>query len=381
MNCSRCRARLAGGSRFCNSCGSPVLTGAPAAPPPGMPPPPVAAHSMHAAPGQAAAVLPRRRKAPMWLFAMLGLLAALAATAGIMMASSGGRSVLGNLGVPLPAAPSVAHGSSPAPPPGAPVVAGVDPAPAPGAPVVGGSSPSPDLAPPLTVANGARPAPAPSVIQGGQPAAPPKPAVIAGANPAPAPAPPVVGARPTQPPAPRDNSDFDRYLRWLQKVENFRNGLRARGETQSFRVIEQFYQSMLGLSDPMGDDMAIQRNFQANLQRELQAVVHDINLTWQNINRTKPPVPVDCRALDEYYMRAVRLEGEQTIVVMNALQRKDIGAIKAAGRIGVAQIDQNLGFANRELEEVFEQRGLNQLFRIETGGKSSMLGGLMGLGM
>jgi hypothetical protein len=67
-------------------------------------------------------------------------------------------------------------------------------------------------------------------------------------------------------------------------------------------------------------------------------------------------------------------------VPVRIFARKDIGRIKQLGRAGVSNIDMNLGMANRELERVYHQRGLNQQFRIETGGNSSMLGGMTGLG-
>ena len=44
----------------------------------------------------------------------------------------------------------------------------------------------------------------------------------------------------------------------------------------------------------------------------------------------------------------------------------------------VRNIDRNLGMANKQLEKVYQGRGLNQLFTIETGQKSSMLGGMLG---
>lgn len=379
MQCTRCHSQLAGGSRFCNSCGAPVLTGAPAAPPAGYPHPPAAAPA-----AAVAGVAASRRRVPVWLALLFALALAGVATASLLLVTGKGRSILGASNLPLPGAPPVVGGVDPDLPPGAPVVSGGDRPPSPGDSAVSGKSSGPAVAPPLTLSNGVRPRRAPGVVQGVQPATPPAAPVTIGAQPAPPPAAPVTGAvqpRTPAPPPPPDNSDFDRYLRWLQRVEDFRAGMRARGETESFRLINQFYSAALGLSDPDANDMAIQRNFNIQLRREMQSVVHDINLTWRNVNQTKPPVPADCRALDAYYMRAVTLEGEKTVQIMQALNRMDIGAVKAAGRTGIAQIDQNLGLANKELEEVFKKRGLNQLFRIETGGNSSMLGGLMGLGM
>jgi len=190
----------------------------------------------------------------------------------------------------------------------------------------------------------------------------------------------ITTGAPTAPNPALEAASFDRYIRWLRDVENFRAELRARGETESFAVIEQFYRAMLGLSDPDSNEADLERQFNEGLRMKLGQVVSDIRLTWRNIERTKPPVPLDCGALDRYFMRAVQLEGEQTTAILEALSRRDIGGIRSIGRRGVAEIDVQLGAANIELERVYRQRGLNPLFRIQTGGNSSLLGGMLGLG-
>jgi hypothetical protein len=68
------------------------------------------------------------------------------------------------------------------------------------------------------------------------------------------------------------------------------------------------------------------------------------------------------------------------VQLLDALVRKDIGRIKQIGRTATGRIDRNLGMANMRLEQAYRGRGLNQQFRIETGGNASMLGGLMGMG-
>jgi len=70
----------------------------------------------------------------------------------------------------------------------------------------------------------------------------------------------------------------------------------------------------------------------------------------------------------------------QATARLDALGRRDIGTIKQIGGSGVGLIDRNLGLANRALERVYRGRGLNQQFEIQTGGNSSMLGGMVGLG-
>jgi hypothetical protein len=163
-------------------------------------------------------------------------------------------------------------------------------------------------------------------------------------------------------------------------VENERAKLRAAGETQSFRVIQSFYAAAFNLADPDANDAQVQAQFDANLRAQLNQAVRDIGLFRNNILRSKPPVPADCGALDQYYMAAVGQEAQETAALLDALNRKDIGRIKQIGGSGVGLIDRNLGLANKALEKVYRGRGLNQQFEIQTGGNSSMLGGMVGLG-
>jgi hypothetical protein len=182
---------------------------------------------------------------------------------------------------------------------------------------------------------------------------------------------------PQQPPP--DNSDFDRYLRWLQFIENERAGLRAQGETEAFRVIDSFYQAALQLADPYSNDVQVQQQFDQGMQLTLQRALRAAQVMRNNL-RTHPPVPPDCRALHQFYTTAAAQEADQTALLLDALARKDIGRVRSVGRSGMGMIDRNLGQANLELERVYKGRGLNPQFRIETGGNSSMLGGMLGLG-
>jgi hypothetical protein len=79
-------------------------------------------------------------------------------------------------------------------------------------------------------------------------------------------------------------------------------------------------------------------------------------------------------------MAAVDQESLATSKLMEAMARKDIGMVKSIGGRGVSNIDWNLGQANLQLKKVYDGRGLNQQFEISTGGNSSLLGGVMGLG-
>ncbi len=327
------------------------------------------------------------KKPVMLLAALLSLIVAVVAVAGLAISGRLKNPVVGSQSAKLPTGPGVQMAQGTAAPAGPGVLGTTPGSPAPGAPITGTTPKDDGMAPPVTVSGGNGSPQGPSVVtsQGG-PATPLGPNPIASPQPAPPRAPAVTGSPnqpapvPQAPPAPPNNADFDLYLRWLRYVENERGTLRAQGETTSFRLIEGFYQTALGLADPDANDAMIQQQFNAQLQQTLNLTLNSIRAFRANITRTKPFVPADCRALDAYYLRAVDLEGQQTALLMDALMRKDIGRIKSIGRSGVASIDQNLGMSNRELERVYQQRGLNQQFRIQTGGNSSMLGGMIGLG-
>lgn len=407
MHCPNCRVALAPNSRFCNTCGAAATPGA--APgvdrtmaysgqtmhgrpqptqqsmpptyqvPSGMPPP----GAYHAAP------LPQPSKKPIALLvAVMLLIGGGVLAGGFMMFKKSQNAVTGGQMAANPTAPGLQQAPSAVTPSAPGVVTAPSRPTVPGQPVTAGpQTPNDGMAPSVVMAPGSTPQSAPSVavVPGVQsPTAPPVTTAPQQPN---RPQAPVTGAptqaqAPPQPQAPPDNADFDRYLRWLQYVENERATLRAQGETESFRMIDNFYQAALGLADPDTNDAILQQQFDRNIQVTLQRTVGAIRLFRQNVVNSKRsvPVPPDCRALDQHYMSALEQEGVATAALLEALTRKDIGRIKQIGRSGTGNIDRSLGMANNKLEQVYRSRGLNQQFRIETGGGSSMLGGMMGLG-
>lgn len=333
------------------------------------------------------------RKPVALLVAILALITGGVAVGGYMMFQKSTRNpVTAGQMAAAPAAPGVQQAPSAQLPSGPGVVTAPSRPSDPGKPVTASpqTPPSDGMAPSVVMAPGSRTPSAPSVTQAPGVQTPTAPPVVAAPQQPVEPQRPVTAAVPkqpesrpqaqAQPQAPPDNRDFDRYVRWLQYVEQERAGLRAQGETESFRMIDNFYQAALGLANPDANDALLQQQFDRNMQLTLQRTVAAIQLFRQNIIRTKPPVPPDCKALDQYYMAAMEQEGVATASLLEALARKDIGRIKQISRMGTGNIDRNLGMANRKLEEVYRGRGLNQQFRIETGGNASMLGGLMGLG-
>lgn len=404
MHCANCRAPLTPGSRFCNGCGAAVTagptpggdrTGAYQRPPQAGPPSQPGAHPTFqpptSTPNYTAAPEPVAAKKPVALLAAALALLATGVVAGSLLLFQKSRApVTGGQVAAVPQAPGLQQAPTQSLPQGPGVITAPSTPQAPGQPVT--SAPqvpkSDGMAPNVMMAPGSTAPSAPSVTQAPSVQAPAAPPVLAAPNQAPAPAPAVTGAvpraqpRPAPPAQPQvvDNSDFDRYIRWLQFVEQERAGLRAQGETESFRMIEGFYQTAMGLADPDSNDVVMQQQFDRNIQITLQRTVAAIRIFRTNILRTKPAVPADCKALDQFYMAAMEQEGLLTANLIDALTRKDIGRIKMLARGGTASIDRNLGQANLRLEQTYRGRGLNQLFRIETGGNSSMLGGLMGMG-
>lgn len=339
-----------------------------------------------------APVAPASPSRPVWPLILGILLFAAGAGAGSValikmnQARSAGGGATGAQAPSVPHAPGVQQAATPEGPTGPGAMLGRNPVPPPGPPVTATNKGPDGIAPSVLMGPGGQAPSGPSVVSSpGTPDLPAGPSPLQQTPPQPRPGQSPLQqpnrAMPQAPPAPPDNSDFDRYLRWMQFVENERSGLRAQGETEAFRTVEGFYQIMLGLADPDSNDAAMERQFQQSLQLQIRRTVAAIQLFRTNIMRTRPPVPSDCKALDQYYLSAVSQEGVQTAALLDALSRRDIGAIRRVGKTGVAKIDRDLGMANRKLEEVYRQRGLNQQFQIETGGNSSMLGGLIGLGM
>lgn len=172
-----------------------------------------------------------------------------------------------------------------------------------------------------------------------------------------------------------DNLGFDKYLRWLRFVEQERAGLRAQGETVAFQQMEDALKK-LPANDP-NRAVLMRQNRQVISQtiQALRAFRNNIAKSRQTLT-----VPSDCKTLDAFYVSALDQETETTGRLLLAIANENEGQIRSIGKDGVGSIDMNLGQANRELKKVYEGRRLSQLFTIETGGNSSLLGGMTGIG-
>jgi hypothetical protein len=340
-------------------------------------------------PGSQIQAPPSGNKKPIALLAALLLLITGGVAAGtFFLVKKPNQAVTGGQVTQIPVAPGVQQASGTAMPQAPGVVAGVGGRPpGPGQPVTGAvpKPAEPGEAPSVMMAPGSTAPGAPSVTQVTGVQTPTAPAVIAAPN-QPAPAAPPVTAAPYKPvpkpaaPVVVDNSDLDKYIRWLEYVEQERQSLRALGEAEVFRMVTGIYDAMMGLADPDNTDAMIQGRMSQNTQVRINRTVLAIRAFRSNVLRTKPPVPTDCKALDQYYMAAMEEEGTKTLQILDAFQRQDLARLNMLRQTATRTIDRNLGQANLRLEQVFRGRGLNQQFRIETGNNSSMLGGLMGMG-
>jgi len=342
----------------------------------GQPYNPAAAHAAQPVPA------PVSGGKPWWLLAVLLLVVAGGVTFGVVaMAKNRQPSLVAGATPQAPIGPGVAQN----PQPGMPQAPGVTQNPAgipppPGAPVTGGKTGNPDMAPGITMGPGTGSPGSPSVTMAPTVPLPPGPSPVMAPQPAPTPAPSVAQGQQPAPPQPRDNSDLDRYLRWMQYVENERRGLRSIGETQSFALMEGYLNTLLSLADPDANETVAAQQMEQRMANMFRQTLVAINQFQQNIQRTRPPVPSDCKALDNLYLSASLREAQATAQLVQAMSRRDIGTIKTIGRSAVADINSKLGQANLELERVYKGRGLNQLFKIDAGGGSSMLDGISGLG-
>jgi hypothetical protein len=396
MVCSYCRTAVQPGSRFCNACGTPLAAGAQPAQQPTQqwqqaPQPTQQWQDPHAGAAQqtvawdpsqvngqfAAAAVPGKKP---WLILAL-LLALVAGAVGVaaVAITRAGKPLTAQNHTPVPAGSGVVQTVNPGMPQGPGLVTSQSGVPSSGNPVTANTKGKDDMAPSVMMSQGGNPN-APSVTAAQQPRIPSAPSVTGATPRVSQPGTPMT-AQP-QAPAPPDNADFDRYLKWLRFVENERAGLRAQGETVAFQQIEGYLNAMITMSDPdPSADRAIE-NFQAQNTQMLNTTVRAINAFRANViqSRRNLLVPADCKALDQYYMAALDKEIETTATLMSAMANRNIGQIRSIGTRGVGSIDMNLGMANKELKKAYEGRGLNQLFTIETGGTSSMLGGLTGIG-
>ncbi|HTE20174.1 MAG TPA: zinc ribbon domain-containing protein, partial [Armatimonadota bacterium] len=252
MHCPNCRTALPAGSRFCNSCGAAINA---TAVPSGertqsFPPPqpyarphvtaqPVAPHATQSFPPPP---LPVAGKRPVLMLSlMLAVVAAGVAGAGMFIWRKS-LPVFGNQRPGSISGPGVTSAGSSGLPHGPGVTSAQGHLPARGAPLTSAPRPNNDIAPPVTMAPNSRLPGGPSVTMA--PGAP-----LAAAPPLTA----APGITHAPPPPPPDNSDFDKYIRWLQFVENERSGLRAQGENEIFRMLPDLMtggMDMGALTDP-----------------------------------------------------------------------------------------------------------------------------------
>ena len=416
--CPRCRTALPAGSMFCNACGTPLN---PAVPPGGTPRQPPQAYPNQAYPtqgyppqaypnqaagnvtqawpapnqpyagavppgytptGQYAAVPEAPAKKPVaLLIALLLLLTVGVGGASVYFIRRQANPLTSGATGQVPSSPGVSQGVAPGMP-ASPNIASGEPTPPPGpsSPVTAGVKPPDGMAPSILMSPGSRAPSSPSVVQSPGVSIPEAPSITQGMAPQ-APDGPSMAAAPTAPPAP-DNSDLDRYIRWLQYVERERADLRAQGETQIFSMIPDLLGGNVAAIFGDDPDVATEQQRMAQMQQsqinKVNQIVRAMQLFAQNIRKTKPPVPTDCKALDTFYMGAMDEEARQTVVTLDAFSKHDIGRLRQVMRTGVGGIDAKLGSANLELQRVFKGRGLNQVFTIETGRSSSVFGGLVG---
>ena len=339
MHCPICRAALPTGSRFCNHCGNAISGAAP--PPPGdrtqaMPPQqhqtqygqtqygqqtqyghPAAQRPPYGAPPSShlPPPLPVAKK-PIWPWAVGGaaLLATLV-TAGVLYANSRKSSVLMS-GLENPSTPAVVQAPRTQP-----------------------------KAPPITQAPN-----------------PTKPAA------------PVVQA-----PAPVDNSSFERYLNWLRFAEQEREKLTIQAGARQQQEIKEFYDLILQMGGDPGPEVDQKMIAYPDKQmKAFQDVVNSQAVFWQNIIRTKPAVPEDCKYLDFYYTEAGRISVALAEEAGRAAQARNMSGLQAALRKN-ALVDSNLKKANSELDKIKSVRRLRDDWMIS--GLSGGGGGMMPPGL
>jgi hypothetical protein len=371
MVCPNCRTAVQPGSRFCNGCGT-SLAAAPQPTQQWQQQPAQAAQPTqqwqqptqqwqdpHAGAAQqtvawdpaqvngqyAAPIAAAPAKKP-WLILAL-LLALVAGVIGVaaVAITRGGKPLTAQAQNPAAPGSGVVQTVSPGMPQGPGVVTSQGGVPSAGNPVTAKTKAGEDMAPSVMMSQGGNPN-APSVTAAQQPRIPTAPSMAQNVQTA-QPGTPMT-AQPQAPPPP-DNSDFDRYLKWLRFVENERSGLRAQGETVAFQQIEGYLNAMITMSDPdPSADRAIE-NFQAQNTQMLNNVVRAINAFRTNVinSRKNLLVPADCKGIDAYYMKALDQEIETTATLMSAMSGKNMGQIRSIGTRGIGSIDMNLGMANK----------------------------------
>jgi hypothetical protein len=398
MHCPNCRSTLPAGSRFCNACGSsiggsgftndrtqafppPQPTARPAGAPAPGPYNPASGQPYMPPPIPPAGAT----KKPIAALVAILLLTAVGVTAGtIAVMKSRKPAVVAGAMPDEPLGPGVAQSGTPGAPSGPGVVHGKPGRPLPpGSPVQSapGKPGSPDMAPSVVMGPGSSAPNAPSVVQAPGVQTPSAPSVVyqpptkgPGGAPVqgaprsqPKPAPAVTGA----PPVPQGRDSVDDYLRWLRWVEGQRQLVTARAASESAARYREFMDLLLGMAsdDPSVDQRMMQMPQEA--MRSFGAVQQaQVNFWIQMNNTNKPPVPADCRYLDNYYLSAGKIAIQMGRDLQVAMQRGDIGLIKRAAS-NQALVERNLSKANDELNKIRDVRRLPDDWMIQSGAGTS----------
>lgn len=400
MHCANCRAALAPGSRFCNACGAavaappapgmertaqfprPPAAGQPPAgmppsgmpPRPGMPPPPGMPSQAGMAPTyQVPSQTPypgtpeaMPAKKPVALLAAVLALVATGVVAGsLFLMKKSNTAVTAGQVAAVPEAPGLQQAPTQALPQGPGVVTAPSRPQVPGQPVTSAPQrPKEDgMAPNVMMAPGSQAPTAPSVTQAPSVQAPTAPAVTAAPPQPQTPAAPVTRAPSVRPAAPApapvvDNRQFDRYIQWLQFVEDKRQEFRnvAAGDLPNF--VSRIYDIGINSENPERDLEIMVNQYNRNIlvsTRMFQNSLRKSRVDW------RLTVPPDCQELDRNYMEAVTLEAESTGMIMQslgeAMRLKNIGMAKTTGERFKRMVYPRLKAANRELDRVYKARG------------------------
>jgi hypothetical protein len=249
------------------------------------------------------------------------------------------------------------------------------------------------MAPNVMMAPGTQSPTAPSVTQAPSVQAPAAPSVIAAPPQPQAPAASVTRAPSAAPkpaaPAPApvvDNRQFDRYIQWLQFVEDKRQEFRnvAAGDLPNF--VARIYDIGINSENPERDLGIMVNQYNRNIlvsTRMFQNSLRNSRAQWRLV------VPQDCAVLDRNYMEAVTLEAESTGMIMQslgeAMRLKNIGMAKTTGERFKRMIYPRLKVANRELDRVYKARNYDPDANIHIddkplmGDSNNSLGGMGGM--
>jgi hypothetical protein len=277
----------------------------------------------------------------------------------------------------LPSSPGVAQGVAPGMPNSPNIISGdTAPPPGPGSQITSGARGPDGMAPSVLMAPGMRSPSAGSVTQAPSVRIPEAAGITQGIGPQIPPSPSVAGAL-TSPPA--NNSDLDAYIKWLQFIDNARAELRAQGTTEAVNAAaDAMRRNAEMFSDPdNNNELQSAQESQQRYIAQMAKIQRAMAVMNQNILRTKPPVPKDCKALDEMYMTALRKQSEVEMATMRAFDQKDIGKLfQMFDSQNIGWIDQQLVKANNELQKVFRNRGMEPTYTISSGSSSGASSGL-----